>query len=804
MPQFFPEFEELLHNLKAFNKETILFGDFNIDTLKDSTEKKKYESILTAFNFQIRNFEPPRVTPKTKTCLDHFISSNYFSTKTLKTTISDHYSVLLEIPDAKKEMHDDTFRSRNLKKLKGKNRLNFLFVLDQNLKKIPLNLDIDDLSTSIADSIIESVNKFAPEKCHHPINNSDTWITNSVKNAINKRDKLFQKWVSNPSDENHRLYKTQRNNVTAIIRKAKRDDNFKKLGSNPTAKSIYRTLKTHKNEVLGLQDYPELNSLNKHFATIGSRLPSKLPIENLTLNMPANENSMVIFPTDELEIGKIISNLKNKKSHGHDGISNEILKCCSPIVEPYLANAFNRAIEESKFPSAFKIAKIIPLFKKGDRSKLENYRPISLLSSLSKVFEKLLYQRMINFCEINQLFTSAQFGFRSKKSCADAIMLVTEYMRDEIDKKSSGQACFIDLQKAFDTLDHDILLMKLYEYGFRGEVNILLRSYLSDRVQYISISGKTTSCQKIETGVPQGSILGPLLFLLYINDIAKCDINCKIALFADDTSILKTNRKNDTGIQQDVNELINWYTANKLSVNLDKCEILPFGSGQPDEIKMMNNTIPYKKSCKYLGIHLDSSLRFNHHIEYVVKKLNKFCGLIYRIRHFYDIKCLLMFYNSFAKTVICYGLLIYGAAAKSNLRKIEMAQRRILRAIFFKRKYDSLVNVLQKNNILSVFELYLVELIKELFKQFQNKSPTSFLPQLETNVSRSITTRYQKNHSLPLARGRTLIKRKCLQNALCKSYNWLGQFNLLPCDMHLMTKSQIHTYIKKTRKTLYR
>ena len=364
-------------------------------------------------------------------------------------------------------------------------------------------------------------------------------------------------------------------------------------------------------------------------------------------------------------------------------------------------------------------------------------------------------------------------------------------------KKSSGQACFIDLQKAFDTLDHDILLTKVYEYGFRGEVNILLRSYLSDRVQYISISGETTSCQKIETGVPQGSILGPLLFLLYINDITKCNINCKIALFADDTSILKTNRKNNTDIQQDVNELINWYTANKLSVNLDECEILLFGSGQPLEIKMMNNTIPYKKLCKYLGIHLDSWLGFNHHIGYVVKKLHNFCGLIYRIRHLYDIKCLLLFYNSFAKTVICYGLLIYGTAAKSNLRKIQMAQGRILRAIFFKRKYDSLVNVLQQNKILSVFELYLVELIKELLRQFQKKSPTNFLPQLETNGSRSITTRYQRNHFLPLARGRTLNKRKCLQNALCESYNWLSQFNLLPCDMHLMTKSQIHTYIKK-------
>ena len=224
---------------------------------------------------------------------------------------------------------------------------------------------------------------------------------------------------------------------------------------------------------------------------------------------------MVIFPMDELEIGKIFPDLKNKKSHGHDSIGNQILKCCSLRVEPYLAVAFNRDIEKSKFPRAFKIAKIIPLFKKGDRAKFENYRPICLSSFLSKVvFEKLLYQRMPNFCKRNQLFASSQFGFRSEKSCADAIMLVTEYMRDAIDKNSSGQACFIDLQKAFDTLDHDISLIKMYEYGFRGEVNIFLRSYLSGRGQYISISVETTSCQKIDTGGPQGSILGPLLFLL--------------------------------------------------------------------------------------------------------------------------------------------------------------------------------------------------------------------------------------------------------------------------------------------------
>ena len=160
-----------------------------------------------------------------------------------------------------------------------------------------------------------------------------------------------------------------------------------------------------------------------------------------------------------------------------------------------------------------------------NRAKLENYRPISLLSSLNKVFEKSLHQRIINFCDRNQLFTSAQFGGRYKKSCADAITTVTDYLRDET---------------------------KLYEPGFRGEVTYLMRSYLGDRVHYVSTTVETTSCQNIETGVPRDSILWSLLFLLYINNIMKCDINCKIALLANDTSVLITSQKNYTGIQQDV------------------------------------------------------------------------------------------------------------------------------------------------------------------------------------------------------------------------------------------------------------
>ena len=229
--------------------------------------------------------------------------------------------------------------------------------------------------------------------------------------------------------------------------------------------------------------------------------------------------------------------MKNKKSCGEDGISNEILNCCSPIVDEYIAIAFNKCILEKTYPTCFEVAKVIPLHKKGDESDPAIYRPISLLSSLGKLFEKLLHKRMVKFCEKEKILTSTQYGFRSKRSCVDAISTVTEYIRTEIDRKSIGQICFIDLQKAFDTLDHNILLNKIEKYGFRGPIYHIVKNYLDNRWQFVASDCSISSKRRICTGVPQGSVLGPLLFLLYINDLHQVIKDSRIAMFADDTTV---------------------------------------------------------------------------------------------------------------------------------------------------------------------------------------------------------------------------------------------------------------------------
>ena len=260
-------------------------------------------------------------------------------------------------------------------------------------------------------------------------------------------------------------------------------------------------------------------------------------------------------PTGEFEVANVIKAMKNKKSCGMDGISSKILKCCSPVIERHLAFAFNKCIDEGVFPDIFKIAKVVPLFKKRDKKDPANYHPSSLLSSLSKVFEKILHNRMIRFTEKNDLICPMQFGFSNNMSCVDAIAAKTEFVRTEIDKKAQGQACLIDLKKAIDTLDHHILLKKLEDYGFRGKIFEILRDCLSHRRQYISHNGVFTEKLKIVSGVPQGSVLGQFLFLLYINDIHLCIGKCTMAMFADDTTVLGSNRKGLCSIQSDMDNL---------------------------------------------------------------------------------------------------------------------------------------------------------------------------------------------------------------------------------------------------------
>ena len=790
---FLDEFEKLLAFLHEQKHDIILFGDFNIDTLVESCDLWKYKNVLNSYSLSIRNFLPTRVTATSATCLDHAITFFPVNTKTIKMTISDHYAVEMELDfcSAINKTDENIFKTRCLQNIKGPKALNFLFLLDQKLRSIDETVEVNEHALRITQAIQSCVDRFAPEKVRKF--KQGTWITCKIKNQIRRRNKFFQRMICNPTEENKEEYRKIRNEVTHSIRCAKRDYNYEKLGKNPTMKKLYQVLKSEKHTYQPPLKTPNAETFNQYFSKIGEKLA-----KNLDKTEPRKferlQSTMVLATTNEQEIKKILENLKPKRSTGHDEISNEILKCCSPIIEKYLTTLFNKCIEARVFPETMKIAKVIPFFKNGDKNQPENYRPISLLTAMSKIFEKLLLKRMTKFVTKHKILSSSQFGFRKNYNCTNAITEITEFIRQEIDKQNRGYVCFIDLKKAFDTIDHELLLVKLELYGFRGPIFELIQNYLQNRNQYVYHQGKNSSLTTVTTGVPQGSILGPFLFLLYINDLPDCITKSRVALFADDTSLYNFGPKARDEICNDVKIARCWFTDNKLTINTDKCESLGFGIREPFPSQAFGVEIRSQSHCKYLGVYLDPKLTFKRHVEHVTKKLNKFCGIVYRIRDRFPQKGLISFYYAYAQSVITYGLINYGSTYKTNLEPIDKAQRRIFRAIFYRRKWDTLQDIYTKHKFLNIYEMFIAEVVKEVFKQLRFESPRVYLN--NTLATHDYNTRRKQRGLLPSTHNRLVLKQRSLTNVLRKAYNWLLLLNLIPPDLRNIAAEQINKIVK--------
>ena len=295
-------------------------------------------------------------------------------------------------------------------------------------------------------------------------------------------------------------------------------------------------------------------------------------------------NSFFLSPVNAKEIESIILSLNNSKSTGPSySIPVRLLKILASEISESFSLIVNDSFCKGSYPSNLKIGKVVALHKKGSTDNPSNYRPISLLSIFSKIFGKLMHKRLNDFLETNDVLHNLQFGFRQKHSTSHALISLTEKIKQTIDKGNLACGVFIDLKKAFDTVNHIILLQKLEHYGIRGITLQWFKSYLNGRKQYVSVCGNTSETLEIKCGVPQGSVLGPLLFLLYINDLAKVSKKLTFFLFADDTNIYHES-SNILDIQKTVNKELRkvrkWLEANRLALNIDKTNFVIFHSPQ--------------------------------------------------------------------------------------------------------------------------------------------------------------------------------------------------------------------------------
>uniref|UniRef100_A0A1B6KPU2 Reverse transcriptase domain-containing protein n=1 Tax=Graphocephala atropunctata TaxID=36148 RepID=A0A1B6KPU2_9HEMI len=463
--------------------------------------------------------------------------------------------------------------------------------------------------------------------------------------------------------------------------------------------------------------------MNKFFANIGSELASKIPKLKYE-KLDSNPNSIYLSEITKKEIEIKINLLKIDKACGSDKIPIKLVKNLKYILSEPLAYIFNLSIQTGIFPDRLKLATITPIYKnEGSLSDPSNFRPISLLPIIGKIFEKCLYERLYSFLEKYNLLSRKQFGFRNNKNTEEAINLVVDSIDD------STLITFLDLKKAFDTVDFKILLYKLEQLGIRGKSLDLFASYLDNRFCNTKIGNKISNLEQITCGVPQGSCLGPLLFLIYINSITDLKLNGELVLFADDTALIVKGNKLYEKTNEDLTKIQNWLHQNKLTLNLQKTEYIDFSKTDNQlDIKKVN-------SYKYLGCIIDVDLSFKQHIEHIEKQIKKAPKALYVCK---DENFKKSVFSAFVMSFLNYSITTWGNKNIKNLSKIQ----------------EKIITRFNIKNIISLEQLYTYNRIKLVRKNKLDLSKLSAL-ELETynktlNLSESKFKTYFNYVNIPV------------------------------------------------------
>ena len=364
----------------------------------------------------------------------------------------------------------------------------------------------------------------------------------------------------------------------------------------------------------------------------------------------------------------------------------------TPTISNPLTEIINLSFTTGIYIDNLKMAKVVPIFKdKGSDLDHTNYRPISLLSNINKIIEKIVHDRLYSFLEKYQCIYELQYGFRSGHSINHCLLDLTENIRQAIDGNKYAVGVFVDLQKAFDTVDHSILLRKLEHYGIRGTANEWFKSYLSNRSQFVTINGVNSNIMQMRHGVPQGSVLGPLLFLIYINDLHHCIKYSITRHFADDTNLLIVNsslKQLRKQLNYDLKCLSMWLKANKISLNVSKTETLVFRHPNKPinfdlKIKLDGKRIHPSKYVKYLGLLIDPHLNWSHHTKALASKLTRATGMLAKVRHFVHKTTLHNIYHGIFSSLLSFGSQIWGQKNNSHIKRIVKLQDKAIRIINF-------------------------------------------------------------------------------------------------------------------------
>ena len=753
----------LLDKISNLNKKCLLVGDFNIDLLKSHSKDSfgNFYNNLTSYFFLPFILQPTRVTEHSKTLIDNifFNSLEYNSCSgNITVQISDHLFQFLILKDFKKA---DPNVKCNLYKH------DYSFFNKDELQCDLLQINWQNFITTRNRSFNENFYEFFKTlesiiNDHAPIKKltkkevslkSKPWINKQIQTKMKQRDRTLKKYYKEKDNDLKNTlwnqYKLLRNSTCSEMKKGKQDYFRKFFSENQSnianiwkgirsiisykSQNSKKTLSLYQNKSLVSDPSEIVQIFNEYFVSVGPKLASKIATGKKTFSSyleNAMLNSVYLKPTTEEEISKIISNLNVKKATGPNSVPIFVLKDNKNILSSPISQLINQSFDEGMFPDLCKIAEVIPVHKKGDSTTASNYRPISLLSVFSKIFEKCMYTRLYEFLEKHQLIYNRQFGFRAHHSTSHALCSLIELIKTYLDDGNFVCGIFIDLQKAFDTVDHEILMQKLWHYGIRGTAHEWLKSFLTKRKQYVCLNGFKSQCGEIKCGVPQGSTLGPLLFLIYINDLNNIFQKSIVHHFADDTNLLYANKKIATienVMNSELKHLVEWLKANRLSLNETKTDLIIFHSSSKNitdiTIKLNKCKLKPCDSVKYLGVIIDKHLTWTKQVVSMCEKISRFNGIISNLRHVVPLSVSKSIYHSLIYSCITYGCLVWSFTTKGNLEKNFKQQKKCTRIITFSDFHAHTNPLFESLKILKLEDIVFLEILKFMFDIKEKQAP---------------------------------------------------------------------------------
>ena len=546
------------------------------------------------------------------------------------------------------------------------------------------------------DIIVDCITKHVPKRKIHASKKRNQLVDGVTLNIIKTKKEAFKNYLSTRNEAHYREYCKLRNKTRRATRLAAK--NYEKMIARETkgnSKAFYRYVNSKTKIRQSIPDLELENSiaktdtekatvLNNFFASTFTREDSSSVLHSLTnLNVPPLDSIEIV----QSDVYKKLKYLKIDKAQGYDGIPPRILKETAEIIAYPLTKIFIESINSGILPSKWKKANITPIFKKGDKKKAENYRPISLTSVCCKLLESLIKQKILSHMHSNNLLYKDQHGFIKGRSCMTQMLSNIESWTEALDKHHSVDTIYFDFKKAFDTVPHEKLKAKLKYYCITGKVYDWISSFISDRAQRVMINGQYSNWTEVISGVPQGSVLGPVLFLIYINDLPN-EIESQIKLYADDTKLIKDIKgpQDNTTLQSDINKLVHWSEKWQLAFHPEKCNYLTMGNGQITNyyISYSGKETIYLSNThleKDLGITVDQNLSFRSHICDAVKKANQTMGMIRRTFKYLDKEMFCLLFKSKVRPILEYGNIIWKPRHKIDCIDIENVQRRATKMI---------------------------------------------------------------------------------------------------------------------------